>query len=254
MISIPADRSILKNGLEIAPQIRVSIFRPLIRNDLRDKFNSSRKIWKRDVSPFSPNSTINNLEAVSNNGEILSPHMGIAILIVSRSKPGNCQLRVVLSVVSNQQSGFKKIGFVTGAGNSNSPKNYSFMDQPTDGTKFSYRLKQIDYDGNYKYYDAITITLTESQTAELMQNSPNPFNPSTAIRFFVPNNSFVSIKIYDMLGKEVTTLINGQTNAGYHIVYWAGKDKFGNDVSSGVYLYRLTAGSFNETKKMLMMK
>ena len=170
------------------------------------------------------------------------------------TETNNYGFEVERSVVSNQQSGFKKIGFVTGAGNSNSPKNYSFMDQPTDGTKFSYRLKQIDYDGNYKYYDAITITLTESQTAELMQNSPNPFNPSTAIRFFVPNNSFVSIKIYDMLGKEVTTLINGQTNAGYHIVYWAGKDKFGNDVSSGVYLYRLTAGSFNETKKMLMMK
>ena len=157
-------------------------------------------------------------------------------------------------VISDQQSVFEKIGFVPGTGNSNSPKDYSFIDQPTGGTKFSYRLKQIDNDGNYKFYDAINVTLTENQTAELMQNSPNPFNPSTAIKFYIPTISNVSIKIYDMLGKEVITLMNSQKDAGYHIVYWNGRDKYGSDVSSGVYLYKLTAGSFTQTKKMLMLK
>ncbi|MGA7838024.1 MAG: T9SS type A sorting domain-containing protein [Ignavibacteriaceae bacterium] len=157
-------------------------------------------------------------------------------------------------VISDQQSVFEKIGFVPGTGNSNSPKDYSFIDQPTGGTKFSYRLKQIDNDGNYKFYDAINVTLTENQTAELMQNSPNPFNPSTEIKFYIPTISNVSIKIYDMLGKEVITLMNSQKDAGYHIVYWNGRDKYGSDVSSGVYLYKLTAGSFTQTKKMLMLK
>ncbi len=158
------------------------------------------------------------------------------------------------SDASNQQSAFEKIGFVAGAGNSNSPKNYSFTDQPSGAIKFSYRLKQIDYDGNYKYYDAITVSLTGSQTAELMDNYPNPFNPTTAIKFYIPNNSNVSIKIYDMLGKEVTTLISGPINAGYHIIYWNGKDKFGNAAASGVYIYRLSAGSFSESKKMALLK
>ena len=87
-----------------------------------------------------------------------------------------------------------------------------------------------------------------------MQNSPNPFNPSTAIKFFIPDNSDVTIKIYDMLGREVTTLINQQSTAGYHIVYWNGRDSYGRDAASGVYLYRLTAGSFTETKKMNLLK
>ncbi len=163
---------------------------------------------------------------------------------------------------TSPRQGWEKIGFVSGAGNSNSPHNYSFTDQPTGGTSFSYRLKQIDNDGHYKYYDAITVTLKSSGKAELMQNSPNPFNPTTAIKFFIPNSSDVTIKIYDMLGREVTTLVNNQTEAGYHIVYWNGRDSYGRDASSGVYLYRLTVenlggsrtGSFSETKKMLLMK
>ena len=162
----------------------------------------------------------------------------------------------------SEVSNWEKIGFVAGAGNSNSPKYYSFTDQPTGGTSFSYRLKQIDNDGHYKYYDAITVTLRSSGKAELMQNSPNPFNPTTAIKFFIPNSSDVTIKIYDMLGREVTTLINNQTEAGYHIVYWNGRDSYGRDAASGVYLYRLTVenlggsrtGSFSETKKMNLLK
>jgi hypothetical protein len=158
------------------------------------------------------------------------------------------------SVVGDQDQPFKKIGFIPGAGNSNSPKNYSFRDQPTEGTSFSYRIKQIDKDGNSKYYDAITVTLASKQTAELMDNYPNPFNPSTTIKFYIPNISDVSIKIYDMLGKEVTTLFNKQTEAGYHIVYWNGKDNYGNSAASGVYIYKLTAGNFSETKKMALLK
>ena len=87
-----------------------------------------------------------------------------------------------------------------------------------------------------------------------MQNSPNPFNPSTSIKFFIPDNSNMSLKIYDMLGREVRTLINGRTPAGYHIVYWNGRDRYGSQAASGIYLYRLTAGDFMETKKMILLK
>ncbi len=190
---------------------------------------------------------LTNFSSVVNNGIV-------NLSWQTATETNNYGFDVERKVVSDQQSVFEKIGFVSGAGNSNAPKDYSFTDQPTGGTKFSYRLKQIDNDGNYKYYDAINVTLSENQTAELMQNSPNPFNPSTAIKFYISKSSNVSIKIYDMLGKEVTTLVDRQTDAGYHIVYWNGNDKYGSDVSSGVYLYKLTAGSFTQTKKMLMLK
>jgi len=147
-----------------------------------------------------------------------------------------------------------KIGFVNGHGNSNSPKEYSFADDSPLPGYSSYRLKQIDFDGAYEYSDAITVSLSASSQPELMQNNPNPFNPSTAIKFYIPENNIVSIKIYDMLGREITTLINKTAEAGYHIVYWNGKDENGREVSSGVYLYKLTAGNFSETKKMNLMK
>jgi flagellar hook assembly protein FlgD len=87
-----------------------------------------------------------------------------------------------------------------------------------------------------------------------MQNSPNPFNPSTAIKFYIPNNTNVTIKIFNIIGREITTLINNQTIAGYHIVYWDGRDSYGRNAASGVYLYRLTAGNFSVTRKMNLLK
>lgn len=153
------------------------------------------------------------------------------------------------------------VGFVKGAGNSNSSKDYSYTDRPTGGTEFSYRLKQIDNDGNFKYYDSITVKLNAKTKAELMNNYPNPFNPSTAIKFYLPGTEKVTIKIYDVLGKKVKTLFNRQTDAGYHIVYWNGRNSSGNSVASGVYIYRLSAvpskssgKTFVQTKKMLMLK
>ena len=155
---------------------------------------------------------------------------------------------------SSGNSGWQKIGFVAGSGNSNSTKNYSFTDKPSGGTSFSYKLKQIDVDGSFQYYDPVTVSLAVSSAPQLLQNSPNPFNPSTTIKFYIPNASDVSIKIYDIMGREVTTLINQQATAGYHNVYWNGKNSRGENVASGVYLYRLTAGNFSETKKMNLLK
>jgi flagellar hook assembly protein FlgD len=87
-----------------------------------------------------------------------------------------------------------------------------------------------------------------------LQNNPNPFNPSTAIKFYIPNDSRVKVAIYDILGREITTLTNEQKQAGYHIIYWNGKDRNGSDVASGVYLYRLFAGNYVKTKKMNLLK
>jgi hypothetical protein len=142
-----------------------------------------------------------------------------------------------------------KIGFVKGNGNSNSPKSYSFTDKPTGGTEFSYRLKQIDLDGQYKYSDVVNITLAVPTNFAVEQNYPNPFNPTTSIQYQVSGTSNVTLKIYDVLGKEVATLVNETKVPGKYEV------KFdGSNLSSGIYFYKLTAGDFIQTKKLILMK
>ncbi len=154
---------------------------------------------------------------------------------------------------------WETIGFIAGSGNSNSPKEYSFIDGSLiGGSKFKYRLKQIDNDGTFSYSDEINVEVVPTKF-ELSQNYPNPFNPSTKIRFTIPASSlnpfskgegtFVSLKVYDVLGNEVATLVNEEKPAGvYEVTFDAAQ------LSSGIYFYRLTAGSFTETKKMTILK
>ena len=100
-----------------------------------------------------------------------------------------------------------------------------------------------------------------NQTAELVpssfklnQNYPNPFNPTTAISYQLSASSHVSLKVYDILGKEIATLVNGQKPAGNYKIVWDGTDNFGNKVTSGVYFYRIDTDNFVQTKKMVLMK
>jgi hypothetical protein len=88
----------------------------------------------------------------------------------------------------------------------------------------------------------------------LGQNYPNPFNPTTEISFALPNAADVELSVYNLLGQKVTTLVNGAMPAGNHSVTWDGTSESGGSVASGIYFYRISAGSFNETKKMMMLK
>lgn len=88
----------------------------------------------------------------------------------------------------------------------------------------------------------------------LHQNYPNPFNPVTTIRYELPEKSFVNITIYDMLGRQVRTLINQTQDAGFKSVIWNATNDNGKLVSAGVYLYKIQAGEFVQTKKMLLLK
>lgn len=157
--------------------------------------------------------------------------------------------------LERKTSSWEKIAFIPGSGNSNHPKQYSYIDEkPVYGTDIYYRIKQIDNDGKYKYYDPIRVTLEAPKEFRLLQNSPNPFNPVTAIKFQLPVVSRVSIIVYNILGREVATLVNEDRSAGSHIVYWNGRDNQGTQVASGIYLYRIQAGNYSETRKMNLMK
>jgi hypothetical protein len=92
------------------------------------------------------------------------------------------------------------------------------------------------------------------KTFELSNNFPNPFNPTTQIRFALPQQSLAKLIVYDLLGREVRTLVNGTLNAGYFETTWNGKNDAGAQVSSGMYIYRIEAGSFVSSKKMMMLK
>ncbi len=88
----------------------------------------------------------------------------------------------------------------------------------------------------------------------LGQNYPNPFNPTTDINFALPVPANVEVSVFNLLGQKVTTLVNGDMPAGNHTITWDGTTESGSAVSSGIYFYRITAGSFTETKKMMMLK
>lgn len=145
---------------------------------------------------------------------------------------------------------WNKLGFVEGSGNSNSPKNYSFTDKDlfAGGSKFEYRLKQIDNDGAFEYSDIVEVTVMPTEY-ELSQNFPNPFNPSTTIRFSLPTETRLKINIYNMLGQLVETLAEGNFEAGYHKVTFNA-----STLPSGAYIYRIESSEFTQVRKMILIK
>ena len=119
--------------------------------------------------------------------------------------------------------------------------------------------KKSDYSAPTSFATGAVVTDVEEQETiptqfELSQNYPNPFNPTTKITYSLPQNSYVSIKVYDMLGREVRSLVNSEMLAGNHSIEWSGENNFGSKVASGTYIYRITAGNYISTKKMVLIK
>jgi len=146
---------------------------------------------------------------------------------------------------------WSKIGFVEGHGTSNSPKYYSYSDKPVGTGKFSYRLKQIDNDGQFEYSPVVEVLVDNLPNGFVLeQNYPNPFNPETSIRFALKEDTKATLKVFNTMGEEVMTLFDGIAEAGrYYDVKFSG-----NDLSSGFYIYKLVAGDHVSVKKMLLMK
>jgi len=170
---------------------------------------------------------------------------------VTASETNNSGFDIELrDVRSETQDVWNKIGFVNGNGTVSSPNNYEFTDRNLASGKYNYRLKQIDFNGNYEYYnlnDEIVIGVPVKYSLE--QNYPNPFNPVTNLEFGISNLEFVSLKVYDAMGKEVATLVNEIKPAGRYEI------KFdGSNLSSGVYFYKIEAGSFSAVKRMILLK
>jgi hypothetical protein len=167
----------------------------------------------------------------------------------------NYGFEVERSQTSNVKSEtWERIGFVNGSGNSNSPKEYTFTDKNLTSGNYTYRLKQINNDGQFEYSKAVYIELKDHpEEFALYQNYPNPFNLSTRIQYQVSSNSQVSLKVYDVLGNEVATLVNEEQPAGSYEVEFDASSSIQN-LASGIYYYQLKAGGFNVSKKMLLLE
>ena len=146
-------------------------------------------------------------------------------------------------------SEFVTVGFVNGNGTTTEAKTYRFVDANLISGNYSYRLKQVDYNGTFAYSEVVNVDVNAPVQFELSQNYPNPFNPSTTINFSLPQSSNVTLKVFNTLGQEVKTLINQNMESGAHSISFDA-----SKLNSGIYFYKLDAGQFSEVRKMTLIK
>lgn len=167
------------------------------------------------------------------------------------SEINNAGFDVERSDVNGQISNvWSKAGFISGNGTSSGSINYSFTDNNLSSGKYNYRLKQIDYNGNYEYFSLNSdVIIATPKNFFLGQNYPNPFNPSTVINYNIPQDSYVKIKLYDNTGREVLTLLSEFISAGYYTINFNA-----SDLASGIYFYNINAGEYTATNKMMLVR
>jgi hypothetical protein len=147
------------------------------------------------------------------------------------------------------ESEWHSIGFVAGSGTTTEIRVYSFIDDNISPGQYCYRIKQLDLNGQFEYSEIIEIEIKTPAEYSLEQNYPNPFNPSTTINYSLKEKGLVTIKVFDILGNEVKTLLNSEQEAGkYQLEFDA------STLASGIYFYTLNAGDFISTKKMIFLK
>lgn len=185
------------------------------------------------------------VELVSFSAEVFSNN--VTLSWITATEINNSGFAIERRNAGNEQ--WNNIGFVNGNGNSTEIRYYSFTDNSVSVGEYFYRLKQLDYNGNFTYSKEVEITILPVSEYTLKQNYPNPFNPSTKIAFSIPSSSFVSLKVFDILGNEINTLVNRELTQGSYEVQFSG-----TNLPSGVYFYNLTSGDFSKTMKMNLLK
>ncbi|MBI4725933.1 VCBS repeat-containing protein [candidate division TA06 bacterium] len=156
--------------------------------------------------------------------------------------------------LNNDTLDYKVIAELPGDGTTNEPGIYYYDDECAVGFN-SYKLDEVDLSGNVTTHGPVSATAGERITAfGLRQNMPNPFGQSTTISYQLTANGYVGLKVYDVTGRLVKTLVNEDKKVGSYEVKWDGKDEQGNKVSNGIYLYRLISGEFQATEKMMMLR
>jgi hypothetical protein len=168
---------------------------------------------------------------------------------------------VILRFTQNGDEVWISIGFVEGNGTTAEQNSYSFVDENVYPGTYQYRLKQIDFDGSFTYSNIIEVDVNSVAEFVLEQNYPNPFNPVTSIQYAIGSRQFVQLKVYDILGNEIATLVNEEKTAGsYEVEFGSHTGNVRNlpagrqGLTSGIYFYKLQSGNFIQTKKMVYLK
>ena len=210
-------------------------------------FHKMSKVSLGTVAVLSELTDIIPVELLAFNASVIGSD--VELLWSTASELNNMGFEIERSI--DGPDNFVTIGFVGGKGSSTEINHYSFTDHPhvSGINQLYYRLKQIDFDGTFSYSDVVNVSYDVPAEFVLGQNYPNPFNPSTTISYFVPQESFVSLKVYDFLGREVMTLVNETRAVGsYEISFDA------SSMPSGTYFYTLIAENYSSTKKMILIK
>jgi photosystem II stability/assembly factor-like uncharacterized protein len=157
-----------------------------------------------------------------------------------------------------ERKGWVNIGFVPGFGTTTEPKTYSFIDEDITTGIYKYRLKQIDFDGSFTYSNEIEVEVDFTpKEFVLYQNYPNPFNPSTTISWQSPVSSWQTLKVFDVIGNEVVTLVDEYRPAGKYEIEFSAKGGPESSIkypASGIYFYQLKVGNFVDIKKMILLR
>lgn len=229
--------------------------------------NFSDSIYAENVNVFSPhynyyNSSLKMLTLLMTTGNFIKEQYVLPVNLLSFVSTVNKNEAKLSWFVNTEENnaGFdierkagtlwNKIGFVQGKGNSNLTSEYTFTDRNLNAGSYKYRLKQIDFNGNFRYYELNTDVIIEVPLAsKLNQNYPNPFNPSTTISFELGESGNVQLALYDLSGRLVMSMFNGHLESGYNTYKLNA-----SSLASGVYYYVLKTNSFTQTRKLALIK
>ena len=195
------------------------------------------------------------VELVSFNYELLNG--AVKLNWTTATEINNLGFEVLRRI--NNEDVWEKIGFVPGSGTTTEYRSYNFLDEKVTQGSYNYRLKQVDFNGQYEYSNEVEVELSSPDKYSLEQNYPNPFNPSTVIQFTIGSKQFVQLKVFDVLGNEIMMLVDEEKSAGTYEVEFSAEG-----LSSGIYFNKLPvparasqdghAGSFVDIKKMIFLR
>ncbi|HEY6626309.1 MAG TPA: T9SS type A sorting domain-containing protein [Ignavibacteriaceae bacterium] len=234
LIDVPLTFSL--NASWVAENCQLSVF---IQNLNTKEILQGDKVWITDLQPVPVELT--SFSAVATTD-------GVILKWKTASELNNHGFEIEKSSNGTE---FYTVAFVQGNGTTTESQEYSYTDDVDykGGETLYYRLKQVDLDGRVQYSSIVEVEFDVPIDFALHQNYPNPFNPSTTIKFAVPKTSLVNIKVYDLTGQEVASLVNEVKEVGtYEIKFDA------RSLASGVYLYRMIAGDFTSVRKLNVLK
>lgn len=169
------------------------------------------------------------------------------------TETNNFGFEIERKFIDDASSKWIDAGFVKGKGTTTKTTKYVFKDKPLKEGAYSYRLKQVDFDGTFEYSKEAEVYFSSRLSFVLYQNYPNPFNPSTTISYQLPHQDFVSLKVFDVLGNEVADLLHEIKPAGLHEIDFDASSSAGGLVS-GIYIYKMMLGGNAQTKRMILLK